>query len=76
MLQDIRAYTEVQLHTEAGSAMKAASMHTFKNFVIVDENLVQTVHFRPTILHNTPIAIGVTILELVSHVCALTNLQS
>ena len=65
MLQDIRSYMEVKLHTTAESALKAASAHTFKNYSIIDENLVQTCHFRPTILHNTPIAIGVTILELV-----------
>ena len=65
MLQDIRSYIEVKLHTTAETALKAASLHTFKNYTIIDENLVQTCHFRPTILHNTPIAIGVTILELV-----------
>lgn len=31
---------------------------------MIDENLVQTNHFLPIIKHTTPIAIGVTILEL------------
>lgn len=40
------------------------SQPTFKNFSIIDENLVQTNHFLPTIKHNIPIAIGVTILDI------------
>jgi len=58
---------EVKLHTKAKTALKAASLHTFKNFSIIDEQLVQTNHFLPTIVHYTPIAIGVTILELVRY---------
>jgi len=65
-LQDVRSYVEVRLHTNVQSALKASSLHTFKNYSIIDENLLQTIHYRPTIVHNTPIAIGVTILELVS----------
>ena len=65
-MQNIRDYIQVSLHTTAKSAIKAASAHTFKNYSIIDENLVQTNHFQHTILHSTPIAIGVTILELVS----------
>jgi len=64
-LQDIRAYIEVHLHTKSENALKAASACNYKHYSIIDENLVQTVHFRPSILHNTPIAIGITILELV-----------
>jgi len=64
-MQNIRDYVEVKLHTDEKSAMKAASLHTFKNFTIIDEDLVQTTHFQHTITHTTPIAIGVTILELV-----------
>lgn len=65
-LQDIRAYVEVHLHTKAENALKATTCFNYKHFSIIDENLVQTVHDRPSILHNSPIAIGVTILELVS----------
>ena len=65
MIQCIRDYINVKLHLKAESALKAASCPTFKHYVIIDEDLVQTNHFLPSILHNTPIAIGVTILELV-----------
>ena len=64
-IQNVRDYINVKLHTQANSAIKAASLHTFKNFSIIDEHLVQTNHFQHTITHTTPIAIGVTILELV-----------
>ena len=64
-MQNVREYVEVKLHTNAESALKAASLHTFKNYTIIDENLVQTTHFQHTIVHTTPLAIGVTILELV-----------
>ena len=57
---------EVKLHTKANSALKAASLHNFKHFSILDEHLVQTNHFPHTITHTTPLAIGVTILELVN----------
>jgi len=65
-MQNVRDYVEVKLHTDADSALKAASLHTFKNYSIIDENLVQTTHFQHTIVHTTPLAIGVTILELVT----------
>jgi len=64
-IQNVRDYMEVKLHTGAKSALKAASLHNFKSFSILDENLVQTNHFPHTITHTTPLAIGVTILELV-----------
>ena len=62
---NVRDYVAVKLHTQAHSAINAASLHTFKHFTIIDEDLVQTTHFQHTIIHNTPMAIGVTILELV-----------
>lgn len=65
-MQNVRDYVEVRLHTNEKSAMKHASSHTFKNFTIIDENLIQTTHFQDTIVHTTPLAIGVTILELVT----------
>lgn len=54
----------VKLHTRGDALLKAVSSHTFKNYSIIDENLVQTNHFLPVIKHMTPLAIGVTILEL------------
>jgi hypothetical protein len=65
-MQDIRSYIQVKLHTTSKSALKAIGKPTYKNHTILGENLVQTNHFLPVIMHNTAIAIGVTILELVS----------
>ena len=48
-------------------ALDAIAKHTYKNHIILGENLVQTNHFTPTIVHDKPIAIGVSILELVSY---------
>ena len=44
---------------------KAIAKPTYKNHTILSETLVQTNHFTPTITHDKPIAIGVSILELV-----------
>jgi hypothetical protein len=63
-LQSVRDYISVKLHVKGSSVLKAISNHTFKHFSVIDENLVQTNHFLPVIKHMTPIAIGVTILEL------------
>jgi len=60
----VRDYISVKLHTKGDSVLKAVSSHTYKNFSVIDEHLVQTNHFLPVIKHMTPIAIGVTILEL------------
>jgi hypothetical protein len=57
---------QVKLHLNVQSALKAVGLATFKNYNIIDENFIQTNHFNPVIEHNTPIAIGITILELVS----------
>lgn len=54
----------MKLHVKSQTILKAISSHTFKNYSIIDENLVQTNHFLPVIKHSTPIAIGITILEL------------
>jgi len=64
-MQNVRDYINVGLHTNIRSALRAVSNPTFKNFVILNENLVQTNHTVPIIKHNQPIAIGVAILELV-----------
>lgn len=63
-LQNVREYITVKLHTKSDALLKAVSLHTFKNFSVIDEHLVQTNHFTPVIKHNTPLAIGVAILEL------------
>ena len=65
-MQNVRDYIIVKLHTTRESALNSIAKHTYKSHTILDENLVQTNHFTPSILHNKPIAIGVTILELVS----------
>ena len=67
-IENVRDYISVKLHTNEKTFKKAMSKHTFKNFSIIDENLVVTSHVLPKILHNKPYAIGFTILELVSKV--------
>jgi hypothetical protein len=66
-IQNVRNYSIVKLHTTKNSLLKAISHHTFKNFVILDDNLVQTNHFKPVICHDRPIAVGMSILELSKH---------
>lgn len=67
-IQNVRAYSIVKLHNNKNSLLRAISHHTFKNFVIIDENLVQTNHIKPIICHDRPIAIGMTVLELSKHI--------
>ena len=64
-IENVRDYSHVKLHTTKESALKAISKHTYKNHVILAKNLVQTNHFNEIILLNKPIAVGVSILELV-----------
>jgi hypothetical protein len=64
-MQNIRDYQVVKLHTTVESAKKAIGLPTYKNHVILGESLIQTNHFTPTIKHNTAIAVGISILELV-----------
>ena len=66
-MQNVRDYITVKLHTNRNKALDAIAKHTYKNHIILGENLVQTNHFTPTIVHDKPIAIGVSILELVSY---------
>jgi len=65
-MQNVRDYIEVKLHTTAKSLLKAIGKPTYKSHSIISENLVQTTHSTQTVLHNMPLAIGITILELVS----------
>ena len=64
-MQNVRDYLTVKLHTSSKSALKSISSPTFKNYIILGEDLVQTNHFTPTVVHDKPIAIGFSILELV-----------
>ena len=66
-IQNVRNYINVKLHTNIKSLQKAISCHTFKNFVIIDQQLVQTNHYTPTIIHDKPLFVGFTILELSKH---------
>jgi hypothetical protein len=66
-IQNVRNYSIVKLHTTKKSLLKAIAHHTFKNFVILDDYLVQTNHFKPVICHDRPIAVGMSILELSKH---------
>lgn len=63
-IQNVRNYCTVKLHTTKKSLLKAISHHTFKNFVIIDTNLVQTNHITPVVCHDKPISVGMTVLEL------------
>jgi len=63
-IQNVRNYLNVKLHVKPKSLLKAIANPTYKGFSIIDENLVQTNHFTPIILHDKPIFIGFTILEL------------
>jgi len=66
-IQNVRNYLDVKLHINDKQLLKSVSNPTFKNYVILDENLVQTNHFTPVILHDRPIFVGFTILELSKH---------
>ena len=64
-MQNVRDYITVKLHPEKFKTLSAIGKHTYKSHIILSENLVQTNHFTPTIVHDKPLAIGVSILELV-----------
>ena len=64
-IQNVRDYMEVYIHTKKDSALKAVGRPTFKNHVILDENLIQTNHSTMSIHHDKPIFAGFAILELV-----------
>jgi hypothetical protein len=67
-IQNVRNYSVVKLHNNKKSLLRAISHHTYKNFVILDDNLVQTNHLKPIICHDRPIAIGMTVLELSKYI--------
>lgn len=67
-IQNVRNYCTVKLHTSKKTLLKAIASHTFKNFVIIDTNLVQTNHITPVVCHDKPISVGMTVLELSKHI--------
>lgn len=67
-IQNVRNYINVKLHTNIRSLQKAIACHTFKNFVIIADNLVQTNHYTPNIIHDKPLFVGFTILELSKYI--------
>lgn len=67
-IQNVRNYINVKLHTNLKSLQKAIACHTFKNYIILDDNLVQTNHFTPNIVHDKPLFVGFTILELSKYI--------
>lgn len=66
-IENVRDYITIKMHTTDKSFKKASSLHTFKNFSIIDKDLVTTSHFLPNIVHDKPYAIGFTILEYSKH---------
>jgi len=64
-MQNVRDYMTVKLHTTKKSALNAIAKPTYKNHTILSKSLIQTNHYTPIITHDKPIAIGVSILELV-----------
>lgn len=66
-IQNVRNYINVKLHFKEKTLLKACANPTFKNYVILNENFVQTNHFTPFIIHDRPIFIGFAILELSKH---------
>lgn len=65
-ISNIREYISVKIHTTEKSFLKASSSHTFKSYNIIDQDIVVTSHFLPTVTHNKPYAVGFSILEFVS----------
>ena len=66
-IQNNRNYIQVKLHSKVSSLKQAISSPTFKNFIIIGDNLVQTNHSLSQITHDKPIYAGFTILELSKH---------
>ena len=66
-IENCKDYITIKMHKSDESFRKASSLHTFKNFSIIDDDLVTTSHFLPQIFHDKPYAIGFTILEYSKH---------
>lgn len=63
-VENVREYCNIKMHSNSQSLMKAVSKPTYKSSVIITESLVLTSHSQPFVLHNKPISIGFTILDL------------
>ena len=66
-IQNNRKYIEVQIHSNKDTLIRALSDYSYKHFGIIDENLVQTVHSLKEIVHDKPMYVGFSILELSKH---------
>lgn len=66
-IENVREYMKVKIHTGKKSFLKAVSSPSFKNFSIIDGDVVTTSHSVGEIIHNKPYAAGFTILELSKH---------
>lgn len=66
-IQNVRNYLVVKLSLKKEHYLKQVSSPNFKSFSILDETLVQTNHSTSMILHDRPIFVGFTVLELSKH---------
>jgi len=66
-IQNARNYIQVRLHSTLASLQRALNSHSFTNFSIIGDKLVQTNHRLTEIKHDKPISVGFTILELSKH---------
>ena len=66
-IQNVRGYMNVKIHMKNSSLQKSLNNPFFKNFTIISENLVQTNEDRDCVVHDRPLFVGFTILELSKH---------
>ena len=62
-IQNVRAYLRVKVHLNHKTCAKAIVNPTFLRSIILDENMVLTVHKQEEILLNKPIIVGQAILD-------------
>lgn len=63
-LQDVRSYQNVKLHFDAKKCMKSVQSPTFKRSIIINKQLVLTLHKQAKVLLDKPFLVGQTILDL------------
>jgi len=66
-IENVRGYMKVKIHTGRKSFLQAVASNSYKNFSIIDDDVVTTSHSVEEIIHNKPYAAGFTILELSKH---------
>lgn len=66
-IENVRGYMKVKIHTTRKSFVQAVASNSYKNFSIIDADVVTTSHSVDEIIHNKPYAVGFTILELSKH---------